>query len=259
MKTALITGASGAIGAETGRALARAGYAIALHYHKNKETAEDLMRELGALPPVGNADFPPRGGGHNGGRPALCVQANLADGAEVARMIATVEERLGTVSVLVNNAGVALPQALFTDCDAADYDRVFDVNVRGAMLVSRAVIPAMVRRGQGAIVNISSVFGVTGGSCEVIYSASKAAVIGFTKALAKELAPAGITVNCVAPGFVPSAMNAHLASEDVETIRLETPLQRLGTPADIAQAVAYLARAPFVTGQVLGVDGGAGI
>jgi len=239
MKTALVTGASGAIGSEIARALAREGYAVALHYHRNRRAAEALLCELGEA-----------------GYPALCVQADIADAADVCRMMETIRERLGTVTVLVNNAGAALPQRLLTDCDEADYDRVFDANMRGTYLCAQAVIPDMLSREGGVIVNTSSVFGVIGGSCEVLYSASKAAVIGFTKALAKELAPSGITVNCVAPGFVPSSMNDHLSDETVEDIRTETPLRRPGTAADIAQAVCYLARAPFVTGQVLCVDGG---
>ena len=242
MKTALVTGASGVIGAGIARGLAQTGYALALHYHTNQEAAESLLHELGDMIV-----------------PALCVQADITNAKEIAGMFRLIGERLGTVEILVNNAGAALPQRLFTDCTESDYDRMFDVNVRGMTLCTRAAIPDMLRRGRGAIVNISSVFGVTGGSCEVLYSAAKAAVIGFTKALAKELAPSGITVNCVAPGFVPSAMNGHLSEDIIQNIRLETPLLRLGNAEDVAQAVCYLAYAPFVTGQILCVDGGISI
>ena len=242
MRTALITGASGAIGSEIARALAGLDYAVALHYHRNKEAVTALFAEL-----------------KEAGFQALCVRADLRHAVDVNRMAAMIHERLGKVSALVNNAGAALPQRLLTDCSEADYEYVFDVNMRGVVHCTKAVIPDMLALGQGAIVNISSVFGVVGGSCEVLYSASKAAVIGFSKALAKELAPSDIRVNCVTPGFVPSAMNTHLSPEAVELLRQETPLQCLGTPDDVAQAVCYLIQAPFVTGQVIGVDGGLGI
>ena len=185
-------------------------------------------------------------------------QGDVADEAAVARLFAAVRERFGPVDVLVNNAGVALPQQLLTDCSTADWDRLFAVNVRGAFLCCRAALPDMVRRQRGSIVNISSVWGVVGGSCETPYSASKAALIGLTRALAKEVAPSGVRVNCVAPGYIETEMNAALSEADRAAIRQETPLGVPGAPEDVAAAVAFLAleESRFITGQVLRCDGG---
>ena len=168
------------------------------------------------------------------------------------------ERAFDFVDVLVNNAGVALPNRLVTDTSAADWSRVFGVNMDGMFFVTRAVLPGMVSNQRGSIVNISSMWGVIGGSCEVAYSASKAAVIGYTKALAKEVAPSGIRVNCVAPGFVLTDMTRCFDESVIADICEETPLLRAGTPEDIASAVRFLASedALFITGQVLCVDGG---
>ena len=188
----------------------------------------------------------------------MAAQGDVADEAAVARLFAAVRERFGPVDVLVNNAGVALPQQLLTDCSTADWDRLFAVNVRGAFLCCRAALPDMVRRQRGSIVNISSVWGVVGGSCETPYSASKAALIGLTRALAKEVAPSGVRVNCVAPGYIETEMNAALSEADRAAIRQETPLGVPGAPEDVAAAVAFLAleESRFITGQVLRCDGG---
>lgn len=239
-RIALITGASGGIGAAIAKRFAAAGFALVLQYNKNREAAETLIRSL----PDGT-DY-------------LCVPCDLCDAGSVSELIDAAHKRLGKVSVLVNCAGVALPQKLFSDTTDAEYDYVFDTNVRGTLRLTRLLLDDL-RETQGAIVNISSVWGMTGGSCEVVYSASKAALIGFTKALAKELAPSGVTVNAVAPGLVPTAMNAHLSTEELDAFRQETPLNRLGTPEDVADAVLYLAGARFVTGQVLCCDGGINI
>ena len=233
----LITGASGGIGAAIAKRFAAAGFALVLQYNKNREAAEALIRSL----PDGT-DY-------------LCVPCDLCDADSVSEMIDAAHKRLGKVSLLVNCAGVALPQKLFSDTTDAEYDFVFDTNVRGTMRLTRLLLDDL-RETQGAVVNLSSMWGVTGGSCEVVYSASKAALIGFTKALAKELAPSGVMVNAVAPGLVPTAMNAHLSTEELDAFRQETPLNRLGTAEDVADAVVYLAGARFVTGQVLCCDGG---
>lgn len=235
---ALITGASGGIGAAVARRFAARGYAVVLQYRENRERAVSAA-----------SDFP-------ADTPYLCVRCDLTDAASVSRMVETVHAQLGTVSVLVNCAGVALPQALFSDSTDGDYDRVFDVNVRGTMRVTKALLDDLRAHENAAIVNLSSMWGVCGGSCETLYSASKAAIIGFTKALAKELAPAGVRVNCVAPGLVPTAMNAHLSASDIEAFCAEVPLGRPGTPEEVADAVLYLAEARYTTGQVLCCDGG---
>lgn len=236
-RIAMITGASGGIGSAVARKFADVGYALVLVYRNNREAVERLVSSL----PSGT-DY-------------VCVPCNLNDPSSVSVLVDETHRRLGTVSVLVNCAGVALPQKLFSDTTDDEYERIFDVNVLGAMRLTRLLSDDL-RKQHGSIVNLSSMWGVVGASCEVLYSASKAAIIGFTKALAKELAPSDVTVNCVAPGFIPTAMNAHLSPEDVETFRMETPLNRLGTPEDVADAVYYLAQARFVTGQILCCDGG---
>lgn len=237
MKVAMITGASGGIGSAIAKKFAAHGYAVALCYHTNERGALDTA-----------ASF-------ENGTPYLCAQADVADADSVQSLLQAVHTRLGTVSVLVNCAGVALPQMLFSDTMDDDYARVFDTNVKGTMLVTKACLDDL-RKTHGAIVNLSSIWGVGGGSCEVLYASSKAAVIGFTKSLAKELAPSDVTVNCVAPGLIPTEMNAHLNEDALNAFIEETPLGRLGSVEDVADAVYYLSQARFVTGQVLCCDGG---
>lgn len=239
--TVLVTGSSRGIGRAIAERFARDGHRVAIHCHVRRAEADALRVAL-----------------QREHLSVMAVQGDVSEEAEVARMLEEIRAYFGPVDVLVNNAGIALPQQLLTDCTAADWDRLFAVNVRGAFLCCRGVLPDMVRKKRGSIVNLSSMWGVTGGSCEVPYSASKAALIGLTKALAREVAPSGIRVNCVAPGFVPTGMNAHLGPEAVEGIREETPLLTLGMPEDVAAAVCFLAceDARFLTGQVLCCDGG---
>ena len=239
--TVLVTGSSRGIGRAIAERFARDGHRVAIHCRVRRTEADALKAAL-----------------QQEHLSVMAVQGDVSKEAEVARMLEEIRAYFGPVDVLVNNAGIALPQQLLTDCTAADWDRLFAVNVRGAFLCCRGVLPDMVRKKRGSIVNLSSMWGVTGGSCEVPYSASKAALIGLTKALAREVAPSGIRVNCVAPGFVPTGMNAHLSPEAVEGIREETPLLTLGTPEDVAAAVCFLAceEARFLTGQVLCCDGG---
>lgn len=239
--TVLVTGASGGIGRAIAEAFLAAGHRVALHYNRNEAAVVRAVEEA------------------RGRRlSALAVRADLRKEDEIFAMIGQVRHAFGPVDVLINNAGVALPQKLLTDCTAAEWDDVFNVNVRGMFLVTKAALPHMIAKKRGSIVNISSMWGVTGGSCEAAYSASKAAVIGLTKAIAKEVAPSGVRVNCIAPGFIDTSMNAGLSRDDVEAIRLETPLETLGTPEDVANAALFLALggARFITGQVLCVDGG---
>ena len=235
MRTALITGAAGGIGAAIARRLAADGYVTALHCCTHLDRAQALARELGGM----------------------AVQADLADLAEISAMADRVLADLGHVDVLVNNAGIAM-SGLFTDISPADRRRLFDVDVLGTVECTRALLPGMIRRQSGCIVNISSMWGQVGASCEVDYSTAKAALIGFTKALAQEVAPSGIRVNAIAPGVIRTPMLDVYSEDDLAALANETPLGRLGTPEDIAGAAAFLcsADAAFVTGQVLGVNGG---
>lgn len=234
-KTALITGASRGIGAAAARLFAENGYNVAINYHRSEAAAKALAAELGAF----------------------AVKADVSDIGEVREMAARVYERFGAPGVLVNNAGIA-EQKLFCDISQGDWDRMFDINVKGAFNTSGVFLPGMIREKSGKIINISSIWGLVGASCEVHYSAAKAALIGFTKALAKEVAPSGITVNCVAPGVIKTDMNAALDGRTVKELEEETPLGRLGTPREVAQAILFLAseNADFITGQVLSPNGG---
>lgn len=237
MRTALVTGASRGIGAAIALGLAADGYRVVVNYHTCKEKAEMLCRELTRVNDL----------------PHLAVGADVSDRAQVEAMFAAA----GDVDVLVNNAGIA-QQKLFSDLTEADWDRMFDVDVKGVFHCCQLALPHLIHQKSGVIVNISSMWGQVGASCEVHYSAAKAAVIGLTKALAKELGPSHIRVNCIAPGVIDTEMNALLGPETMESLREETPLEMLGTPSHIADAVRFLAsdRAAFITGQVLGVNGG---
>ncbi len=239
-KTAFVTGASRGIGRAIAKKLAQDGYRVGINYLKEEGKANTLVDELRAL-----------------GYEAMAVQADVSDAAAVTAAIRTVERTFSPVDVLVNNAGIA-QQDLFQYTDATLWRRLFAVNVDGAYHTIQAVLPDMIARRSGSIVNISSMWGLRGASCEVGYSATKAAVIGLTRSLAMELAPSHIRVNCVAPGVIHTDMVDKLGEETMESLREQTPLGRLGTPEDIAQAVSFLAgdSASFITGQVLTADGG---
>ena len=174
-----------------------------------------------------------------------------------AESVMSAISEIGRLDCLVNNSGIS-EQKLFSDITEQDWDRMFAVNTKGAFLTSKAVLPAMIKENSGRIINISSIWGEVGASMEVHYSASKAALIGFTKALAKEVSLSGVTVNCISPGFIETPMNSHLSDEEIAECREEIPLKRLGTPADVASAVLFLASdmADYITGQVISVSGG---
>lgn len=224
----LITGASRGIGFAMAKRFAEAGYAVYALWHNQKEQLDGI----GAL------DITP-------------VHGDVADAASVA----AVRDAVGAVDILVNNAAISR-FGLITDLSEAEWDEMMAVNLKSVFLLSRAFLPDMIRRQSGRIINVSSIFGAVGGSCEVAYSAAKAGVIGFTKALAKEVGPSGIQVNCIAPGVIDTAMNARLSAEDLAALRDETPLGRLGTPEDVANLVLFLAADKFITGEVLHIGGG---
>lgn len=240
LQTALVTGASRGIGAATAQALAQQGMDIAVHYHHNRQGAEQTAERCRAL-----------------GVRAELFTCNVADSAAVDQMCSEIRSRLGMPLVLVNNAGVD-SFGLLTDTTDAEWRRVMGADLDGVFYCCRALIPGMVHEKYGRIVNISSMWGRSGASCEAVYSAAKAGVIGLTKALAKELGPSGITVNAVAPGVIRTDMNARHSAETMAALCEETPVGRLGEPEDVAAAVAFLASkaAGFITGQVLGADGG---
>lgn len=235
-KTAVITGASGGIGSQIARELSEKGYNIVLNYNKNRDDAESVARELTS---------------------AIAVKADVSVQSEAENLIKTTIDAFGGIDLLVNNSGTAL-YSLFQDFTHEDYNKVFGTNVLGTFNTTKAVIPHMLKNHNGCIINISSIWGITGASMEVIYSSSKAAIIGFTKALAKELGPSGIRVNAVAPGVIETKMLDNLSREDLEILKEETPLMKTGVPSDVAKSVAFLASedAGFITGQILSPNGG---
>ena len=231
MPIALVTGASRGIGAATALALAGRGWTVHVNYLKSEDAARRIAAQTGGL----------------------AVQADVSDAAQVDAMFA----RIGPVELLVNNAGIA-HGGLLTDLSPADWQRLFDVNITGVYNCSSAAIPHMVHEKRGHIISLASILGVSGGSCEVAYSATKGAVIAFTKALAKELGPSGIRVNCVAPGCIDTDMTANLTKADFAALAEDTAMCRIGRPEDVADVIALMADpgARFMTGQVIGVDGG---
>lgn len=235
MKTALVTGASRGIGAEIARTLAKSGVFVYINYVNSKDLAEKVAAEIG-------------------GR-AVC--ADISDEKAVSDMFDIIEKEHGGVDILVNNAGVS-SWGMLADTSPSEWDRVFGINMRGAYLVTRRASGWMVKNKYGRIVNVSSMWGEVGAACEVAYSASKAALIGFTKALAKELSLSGITVNCISPGLIDTDMNKNLTNEDIEALKGDIPLGRVGNPSEIASVAGFLCSdaAGYMTGQVISVSGG---
>ena len=229
MQHVLITGGSRGIGAAAVRAFAAAGYRVSFFYEKQTQAALALAKETGAA----------------------ALRCDVADSEAVARAVASIPP----VDVLVNNAGIS-HVGLISQISPVEWDRLFAVNVKGIYNTVRAVLPAMLARQKGIVINVSSMWGQAGASCEAAYSATKGAVLALTQALARELGPSGIRVNAVSPGVIDTEMNAHLSAEDMAALADETPLGRIGRPEEVADAMLYLARAEFVTGQNLPVNGG---
>ena len=232
----LISGGDRGIGAAAARRFYRAGYRVAVLYHSNAEAAAALEKELPGI---------------------TAVQCDVASQASCELAFRAVEQALGHVDVLVSNAGIA-QQKLFTDITPEEWQHMLDVNLTGAFHLCQLALPGMIRRKAGRILTVSSMWGQTGGSCEVHYSAAKAGLIGLTKALAKEEGPSGITVNCVAPGVIDTDMMAAFTAEDKAALAEETPVGRLGSADEVAKLLVFLAgeAAGYITGQVFGVNGG---
>ena len=239
-ETVIVTGASRGIGKACALAFGKNGADVIVNYTRSKEKAEELCKEISKL----------------GGR-ALPFCADVADRKTVDEMIAFAHSNFGSISTLVNNAGIA-EQMMFCDITEEKWDRMFAVDVKGVYNCIQAALPDMIHNKSGRIINISSMWGITGASCEVHYSAAKAAVIGMTKALAKELGPSGITVNAISPGVISTEMNGNISEEIMSELKEETPIGRIGTPEDIAETALFLAspKASFITGEVISVNGG---
>lgn len=235
MKTVLITGGSRGIGRTMVELFSKNGYAVAFTYKNSENEAKSLAESTGAL----------------------AIRADSASESEVLCAVNTAMASLGKIDCLINNAGIS-SFSLFTDITLEAWNEILSTNLTGAFLYSKAVIPGMVSRKCGRIINISSMWGLVGSSCEVHYSAAKAGLIGMTKALSKELGPSGITVNAIAPGVIRTDMNKAISKEDLDALVDETPLMRIGECSDVASAALFLAsdEASFITGDVLNVSGG---
>ena len=233
-KTMVVTGGSCGIGRECARFFAQKGYDIIFNYNIHEEEAVSLNKEFPNCFPV-RADFNKKGQTEN-----FC---NI------------VKERFSHLDVLINNAGIA-DYSLITDLENERWDEIMNVNLKAMYITSRELLPLMIREHKGAVVNISSMWGITGASCEVAYSASKGGVIAFTKALAKEVGPSGISVNAIAPGVINTNMTKCLDEAIIKELAEEVPLLKIGEPSDIAETAYFLSQSKFITGQVLAVDGG---
>lgn len=240
MKTALITGGTKGIGKAVALAFLQRGYEVVLNYHKDEAAALATQEEFNM----------------QGFCPVL-LKADVSDEEQTNNMFKEFFSIYGKLDVLVNNAGISLVKVI-QDTSSEDWDKIFSVNAKSVFLCSKAVTNKMIYEGGGSIINVASIWGETGASCEAAYSASKGAVIAFTKALAKELAPSNVRVNCVSPGVIDTEMNAHLTAREMEDLAEEVPLGRIGLPSEVAEACVFLAESTYVTGEVLSVGGGFG-
>lgn len=235
MKNVLITGGSRGIGAAMVRLFSENGYNVAFTYKSSETEANALSEETGAI----------------------AIKADSRSEEQILSAVGFAEKSIGNIDILINNAAIS-SFSLFTDITLEDWNGIFSTNVTAAFLYSKAALRGMINKKCGRIINVSSVWGLTGASCEVHYSATKSALIGMTKALAKELAPSGITVNAIAPGVIDTDMNKNISREDMEALLEEIPLGRIANPREVAEAALFLAseRASYITGEVINVSGG---
>ncbi len=242
LKTALITGVSGGIGKSIAKEFIDKGYFVIGQYNSNKDAIDQFVKELKS---------------ENKAENFFAIQCDLTDGAQISKMMDSVESSFKSLSVLVNNAGISLTK-LITETNEEEWDKVFAVNLKSVFQITNRVLKGMIAKKQGKIVNISSMWGISGSSMEAAYSASKAGLIGYTKALAKEVGLSGINVNCVCPGVIDTKMNAHLSNEDILELKSQTSLNKIGKPTDVSKLVYFLSStdADFITGQVIACDGG---
>ena len=239
-RVALVTGGAKGIGAAIVKRLCKDGYSVAINYNTSEQRALSLCSFCASE-----------------GFTVLPVKCDVSSSSEVERMFSEIEERLGAVELLVNNAGIS-HWGLFDTVTDEEWNKVMGTNLTGTFNCTRRAIPSMLRSKHGRIVNISSVWGQTGASCEAVYSASKAGIIGLTKALAKEYAPSGITVNCICPGVIDTDMMNRFSDEEKQAIAEDIPAGRMGTPEEVADAVSFFAdeKTSYITGQILGINGG---
>ena len=239
MKTVIVTGGSGDIGRQISYDFAKENYFVVVHYYKDKESAESIVKNI-----------------KSSGGNAISFCADLSKKSEAEKLLSYSIDSIGHIDVLVNNAGISI-QKLFQDVYELEWKRLFEVNVGSVFNCTSSVIKHMINRKYGKIINISSIWGIVGASMEVHYSSSKAAVIGFTKALAKEVGPSNICVNCIAPGVIDTKMN-NFDSKTIDDLKESTPLCRIGNPSDISKLALFLASddSNFITGQVISSNGG---
>ena len=237
-KTVLVTGGSGDIGKAVCRAFAAEGCRVAVHYNSDKKSADELCMEL-----------------TDNGMEAAAFCCDIRDEHQVDTMISSIEGKFGGIDILVNNAGVSLIK-LFDEMGLDDWNNVLGVNLTGTFLVTKRCMKHLLHTKSGSIINIASMWGEIGASCETAYSATKGGIIALTKALAKELGLSGISVNCVSPGLIDTKMNGHLTDEELNAVIDEIPMNTIGSPEAVAESCVYLAKSEFITGQVIGVNGG---
>lgn len=239
-KTVFVTGGSRGIGRAISKLFSSNEYAVAFCYNNSIEKALKSLNDIKVNSPN-----------------VMAVKCDVSDRKQVASAISQITERFGGIDVMINNAGIS-SYGLFTDVSEDEFNRVCDVNFKGVFNCCQTVLPEMIAKKSGKIINISSMWGQIGASCEVVYSATKAAVIGLTQALAKEVAPCGINVNCICPGVITTDMLCDFTADELDALVCNTPVGRLGTPIDIAKTALFLAsdESSFITGQIIGVNGG---